>query len=200
MNKSLTATRSVLVIDNYDSFTYNLVHYLRQLTDKVEVVRNDAISLKAIEAKAPSHILLSPGPCTPNEAGISLPLVSNLAGKFPILGVCLGHQTIAQAFGAKIVKAAKIMHGKTSRILHSGEGLFKGMPCPLQVTRYHSLVVDPATLPASFRITAWLREADQTTIMGIQHKNLPLYGVQFHPESVLSEAGIPLLRNFLLRH
>jgi anthranilate synthase/aminodeoxychorismate synthase-like glutamine amidotransferase len=184
----------ILMIDNYDSFTYNLVHYLAELGADVQVARNDALSIADIEQMAPSHIVISPGPCTPNEAGISLAVIEAFAGKIPILGVCLGHQAIGQAFGGKIVRAQKLMHGKTSTITHTGEHVFRGLSNPFTATRYHSLVIDRASLPACLKITA---ESEDGEIMGIAHRSLPVFGVQFHPESILSEFGHLLLQNFL---
>ncbi|QQU41162.1 aminodeoxychorismate synthase component II [Morganella morganii] len=188
----------LLIIDNYDSFTYNLYQYFCELGADVQVKRNDAVSLSDIEQLSPSHLVISPGPCTPSEAGISLDAVSHFAGEIPILGVCLGHQAIGQAFGAQVVKARKVMHGKTTAIHHNQQGVFKGLNRPLTVTRYHSLVIAPETLPASFEVTAWrLHDGNVDEIMGIRHKTLPIEGVQFHPESILSEQGHELLNNFL---
>ncbi|WP_448176089.1 aminodeoxychorismate synthase component II [Morganella morganii] len=188
----------LLIIDNYDSFTYNLYQYFCELGADVQVKRNDAVSLSDIEQLSPSHLVISPGPCTPSEAGISLDAVSYFAGEIPILGVCLGHQAIGQAFGAQVVKARKVMHGKTTAIHHNQQGVFKGLNRPLTVTRYHSLVIAPETLPASFEVTAWsLHDGNVDEIMGIRHKTLPIEGVQFHPESILSEQGHELLNNFL---
>ncbi|MGJ7131358.1 aminodeoxychorismate synthase component II [Morganella morganii] len=188
----------LLIIDNYDSFTYNLYQYFCELGADVQVKRNDAVSLSDIEQLSPSHLVISPGPCTPSEAGISLDAVSHFAGEIPILGVCLGHQVIGQAFGAQVVKARKVMHGKTTAIHHNQQGVFKGLNRPLTVTRYHSLVIAPETLPASFEVTAWsLHDGNVDEIMGIRHKTLPIEGVQFHPESILSEQGHELLNNFL---
>lgn len=188
----------LLIIDNYDSFTYNLYQYFCELGADVQVKRNDAVSLSDIEQLSPSHLVISPGPCTPSEAGISLDAVSHFAGEIPILGVCLGHQAIGQAFGAQVVKARKVMHGKTTAIHHNQQGVFKGLNRPLTVTRYHSLVIASETLPASFEVTAWsLHDGNVDEIMGIRHKTLPIEGVQFHPESILSEQGHELLNNFL---
>ncbi|MBE8597745.1 aminodeoxychorismate synthase component II [Xenorhabdus sp. BG5] len=188
----------LLIIDNYDSFTFNLYQYFCELGAEVLVKRNNEIQLEDIEDLAPTHLVISPGPCTPNEAGISLEAISHFAGKLPILGVCLGHQAIGQAFGASVVKAREVMHGKTSLIHHSQQGVFKGLDRPLTVTRYHSLVIAAETLPASFEVTAWSqRNGDVDEIMGIRHRTLPLEGVQFHPESILSEQGHELLNNFL---
>ncbi|WP_417348502.1 anthranilate synthase component II [Ferrimonas sp.] len=188
----------LLMLDNYDSFTYNLVQYFQQLGEQVVVRRNDAISLAEIEALSPDYLVISPGPCSPNEAGLSLSLVEHFSGRLPILGVCLGHQTIAQSLGAKVVRAHRVMHGKTSNIRHRNLGVFQGLPDPLRVTRYHSLVVDPDTLPDSLEVTAWCHnQLGQPEVMGLRHKTLPLEGVQFHPESVLTEQGLALLNNFL---
>lgn len=189
----------LLLIDNYDSFTYNLVQYFGQLGAQVEVCRNDAITLADIAALSPSHLVISPGPCTPNEAGISLEAIRSFAGRVPILGVCLGHQAIAQAFGGKVIRARQVMHGKTSVIGHDGRGVFHTLNNPLTVTRYHSLLVEEATLPAEFEISAWTLPTDGSPreIMGLRHRTLPLEGVQFHPESILSEQGLELLANFL---
>lgn len=188
----------LLLIDNYDSFTYNLYQYFCELGAQVLVKRNDALTLADIEALAPTHLVISPGPCTPDDAGISLAAIRHFAGKLPILGVCLGHQAIGQAFGARVVRARQVMHGKTSLIQHSGNGVFNGLAMPLTVTRYHSLVIDPASLPVEFDVTAWTaREGERDEIMGIRHRTLPLEGVQFHPESILSEQGHQLLQNFL---
>jgi len=183
----------LLMIDNYDSFTFNLVHYFQALGCQVEVVRNDAINLKEIEALSPKQIVISPGPCSPNEAGISLDLVKHFSGQLPILGVCLGHQTIAQAFGAKIIRAKQVMHGKTAMVNHENSSVFLDLNNPLEVVRYHSLVVDAQSLPEDLQVTAWCEDE----IMGIQHRALPIAGVQFHPESILSEQGHALLENFL---
>jgi anthranilate synthase component 2 len=184
----------LLMIDNYDSFTYNLVQYLAEIGQEVEVVRNDKISIEEINKLNPQYIVISPGPCTPNEAGISLELIEAFKGKIPILGVCLGHQSIGQAFGGKIVHAQTIMHGKTSKISHNNKGVFRGIKNPFIATRYHSLVIEKQTLPNCFDITAW---TDDNEIMGIKHKELAIEGVQFHPESILSEHGHDLLKNFL---
>jgi len=184
----------LLMIDNYDSFTYNLVQYLGELGEEVSVFRNDAITLEQIEALHPSRIVISPGPCTPNEAGISVPLIRRFAGKLPILGVCLGHQSIGQAFGGKIVHAGQLMHGKTSDIRHNDSGVFHGLPDPLTATRYHSLVIEKKSLPACLEVTAW---TDDGEIMGVRHRDLPVEGVQFHPESIMTEKGHELLANFL---
>ena len=184
----------LLMIDNYDSFTYNLVQYLAEIGQEVEVVRNDKISIEEINKLNPQYIVISPGPCTPNEAGISLSLIEAFKGEIPILGVCLGHQSIGQAFGGKIIHAQTIMHGKTSKISHNNKGVFMGIKDPFIATRYHSLVIDRESLPDCFDITAW---TDDNEIMGIKHKELAIEGVQFHPESILSEHGHDLLKNFL---
>ncbi|MDC0999621.1 aminodeoxychorismate/anthranilate synthase component II [Methylophilaceae bacterium] len=184
----------LLMIDNYDSFTYNLVQYLAEIGQEVKVVRNDKISIEEINKVNPQYIVISPGPCTPNEAGISLELIDAFKGKIPILGVCLGHQSIGQAFGGKIIHAKTIMHGKTSKIFHNNKGVFSGIKDPFIATRYHSLVIEKQTLPDCFDITAW---TDDNEIMGIKHKELAIEGVQFHPESILSEHGHDLLKNFL---
>ena len=191
----------LLLIDNYDSFTWNLVQYFGALGQEVVVKRNDELTLDTIAQLSPRFLVISPGPCTPNEAGISLDAITHFAGKLPILGVCLGHQSLAQAFGARVVRARQVMHGKTSLIRHRNEGVFKGLNNPLRVTRYHSLVVERDTLPDCFDITAWSEHADGSfdEIMGLRHKTLPVEGVQFHPESILSEQGHQLLANFLAR-
>lgn len=186
----------LLLIDNYDSFTWNLFQYFSELGAEVVVRRNDELTPDDIDALAPAHIVISPGPCTPNEAGISLEVIRRYAGRLPLLGVCLGHQAIGQAFGAAVVRAQNVMHGKTSAIRHNNTGVFGGLNNPLTVTRYHSLIIDRATLPAGFEITAW---TDEGEIMGIRHRHLALEGVQFHPESILSEQGHQLLANFLTR-
>ena len=192
----------ILMIDNYDSFTYNLVQYLGELGAEVQTHRNDQITVKEVAALKPSHIVLSPGPCTPNEAGICLALIGELKGKFPILGVCLGHQSIGQAFGGKVVRAREVMHGKTSRIHHRGEGVFRSLPAPFTATRYHSLIVQEAGFPDCLEVTAWTERDDgaRDEIMGLRHRTLPVEGVQFHPESILTEHGHDLLRNFLEAH
>ena len=184
----------LLMIDNYDSFTYNLVQYLGELGQHVVVYRNDQITLNDIEALAPSHIVISPGPCTPNEAGISVELVEAYGGEIPILGVCLGHQSIAQAFGGRVIRAQNLMHGKTSMISHCEAGLFAGLPSPFQATRYHSLVVERSSLPECFEITA---TAEDGEIMALRHQRYPVVGVQFHPESILTQHGHRLLDNFI---
>ena len=189
----------LLMIDNYDSFTYNLVQYLGELGEDVKVVRNDEWSVAQVEAAQPERIVISPGPCTPDQAGISLELVSKLAGGVPILGVCLGHQSIGQAFGGKVVRAKRIMHGKTSMIHHGGQGVFRGLPDPFEATRYHSLVVERESLPDCLEITAWSEDEQGRfdEIMGLRHRTLPVEGVQFHPESILTRSGKDLLRNFV---
>ncbi len=189
----------LLMIDNYDSFTYNLVQYLGELGAEVKVFRNDGISVPEIEALAPRHIVISPGPCTPDEAGQSMAIIQSFAGRIPILGVCLGHQCIGQVFGGHIVHARQVMHGKTSLINHTGASVFKGLDDPLEATRYHSLVIDKATLPDCLDVTAWTEDASgaMDEIMGVRHQELAVEGVQFHPESILTEHGHALLRNFL---
>jgi anthranilate synthase component II len=184
----------LLMIDNYDSFTYNLVQYFGELGEDVHVHRNDAITLKEIAAMAPDRIVVSPGPCSPAEAGISVPLIKEFAGRIPILGVCLGHQSIGAAFGGDIVHAGQLMHGKTSAIHHNDHGVFHGLPNPLTATRYHSLAIKRETLPACLEVTAW---TDDGEIMGVRHKEFAVEGVQFHPESILTERGHDLLKNFL---
>jgi len=189
----------ILMIDNYDSFTYNIVQYLAELKAEVQVYRNDEIGIADIERLAPEKIVISPGPCTPNEAGISVEVITHFAGRLPILGVCLGHQSIAQAFGGKIVRAKQVMHGKTSPMHHSNSGVFTGLTNPLEATRYHSLVIEQSSLPSCLEITAWTENADGSLdeIMGVRHKTLPIEGVQFHPESILTQHGHDLLNNFL---
>ena len=190
----------ILLIDNYDSFTYNLVQYFGALGQEVLVRRHDAIGLDEIDALAPDHLVISPGPGTPDEAGISLAAIRHCAGRLPILGVCLGHQAIAQVFGARVVRAARVMHGKISPIRHQGQGLFAGLKQPLTVTRYHSLIVESDSLPDELEVTAWTLpgSAEQSPeIMGLRHRHLPIVGVQFHPESILSEQGMALLANFI---
>ena len=191
----------LLMLDNYDSFTYNLVHYLQTLGAEVKVVRNDALSVDEIAALAPERIVISPGPCTPNEAGVSLELIRRLGPSTPILGVCLGHQSIGQVYGGDVIRATNIMHGKTSPIRHEGRGVFAGLPDRYQATRYHSLVVDKTTLPACLEMTAWTENEDGSIeeIMGLRHREYPVEGVQFHPESILTEHGHALLKNFLQR-
>ena len=186
----------LLMIDNYDSFTYNLVQYLGELGEEVVVRRNDEITLDEVESLKPERIVVSPGPCTPNEAGISVPLIERLAGKTPILGVCLGHQAIGQAFGGRVVHAKQLMHGKVSRIHHSGKGVFSGLPTPYEATRYHSLAIERASCPKELEVTAWTEDGE---IMGVRHASLPVEGVQFHPESILTEHGHALLKNFISR-
>jgi anthranilate synthase/aminodeoxychorismate synthase-like glutamine amidotransferase len=184
----------LLVVDNYDSFTYNLVQYLGELGEEVRVFRNDAITVEEVAAMRPQRIVISPGPCTPNEAGISVPLIRQLAGRIPILGVCLGHQSIGAALGGRIVRAERIMHGKTSPILHDERTIFAGLPNPFDATRYHSLLIERATLPECLEISAWTAEGE---IMGVRHREVLLEGIQFHPESILTLEGKHLLRNFL---
>ncbi|MCC5881123.1 MAG: aminodeoxychorismate/anthranilate synthase component II [Halomonas sp.] len=192
---------SVLMIDNYDSFTFNVVQYLGELGADVVTYRNDAITLEQMEALAPTHLVISPGPCTPNEAGISLAAIQHFAGRLPILGICLGHQAIGQVYGGKVVRAPQVMHGKTSRIRHDGRGVFAGLEDPLEVTRYHSLVVEAATLPDCLEVTSRTDIDDVTPdlIMGLRHRELDIEGVQFHPESILTRQGHELLANFLKR-
>ncbi len=189
----------ILMIDNYDSFTWNLVQYLGELGARVEVVRNDEISVAEVRRLQPERIVLSPGPCTPDEAGISLALIEALAGEVPILGVCLGHQAIGQAFGGRVVRAREVMHGKTSAVRHRGQGVFAGLPEPLEATRYHSLIVERESVPAALEVTAWTEgpQGAVDEVMGLRHRRLPVEGVQFHPESILTHAGHDLLRNFL---
>ena len=191
----------LLMIDNYDSFTFNLVQYLQALGAEVRVERNDALTVDEIEKLAPERIVISPGPCTPNEAGVSLELIERLGARVPILGVCLGHQAIGQAYGGDVVRAGRIMHGKTSRIRHEGKGVFAGLPDGYEATRYHSLVVDKNTLPDCLEVTAWTDNDDGSLeeIMGLRHREHPVEGVQFHPESILTEHGHALLKNFLER-
>ncbi|APO43195.1 aminodeoxychorismate/anthranilate synthase component II [Paenibacillus sp. FSL H7-0942] len=184
----------ILVIDNYDSFTYNLVQYLGELGETVEVRRNDEIDLAGIEALAPDHILISPGPCTPNEAGISLAVIDHFKGSIPIFGVCLGHQSIGQAFGGNVIRAERMMHGKTSEMHHNGTSVFAGLPSPFTATRYHSLIVERSSLPDCLEITAETAEGE---IMGLRHKEYAIEGVQFHPESIITDHGHQMLRNFL---
>ncbi|WP_229146123.1 aminodeoxychorismate/anthranilate synthase component II [Alcanivorax sp. 1008] len=190
----------VLMIDNYDSFTYNIVQYLQELGAEVVVKRNDELSLDEIAAVGADRLVISPGPCTPNEAGISMEAIEHFAGQLPILGVCLGHQSMGQVFGGKVVRARQVMHGKTSPIYHNGKGVFHGLPSPFTATRYHSLVVEKDSLPDCFEITAWTQNDDGSMeeIMGLRHKTLDVEGVQFHPESILTEHGHAMLKNFLL--
>ena len=189
----------ILMIDNYDSFTYNLVQYFGELGADIKVVRNDEISIAEIAALAPEKIVISPGPCTPNEAGVSVDTIKTFAGKIPLLGVCLGHQSIGQAFGGQVIRAPYVMHGKTSAVYHNNTGVFRGLNKPFQATRYHSLVIAKETLPECLEITAWTQNADGSMgeIMGVKHKTLAVEGVQFHPESILTEHGHDMLRNFL---
>jgi anthranilate synthase component 2 len=189
----------LLMIDNYDSFTYNLVQYLGELHAEVQVFRNDQISVQEIESLRPDHIVISPGPCTPNEAGVSVETILHFAGKVPILGVCLGHQSIGQAFGGRVVHARQVMHGKTSLIRHRSVGVFHGLPDPVEATRYHSLVIAKESLPSCLEVTAWTETADGQVdeIMGVRHRELTVEGVQFHPESILTQHGHAMLKNFL---
>ncbi len=189
----------MFVLDNYDSFTYNLVQYLGELGAEVEVYRNDELTVEEVEALKPERILLSPGPCTPQDAGILVPLIRHMAGKAPILGVCLGHQAIGEAFGGQVVRAEHLMHGKTSSVQHDGKGVFAGLPTPLTCTRYHSLIVAEDSLPGELAVTARTTEngSGESVIMGVRHKTLPIEGVQFHPESVLTDGGHEMIRNFL---
>ncbi|WP_027080929.1 anthranilate synthase component II [Luteimonas mephitis] len=191
----------LLMIDNYDSFTFNLVQYLQALGAEVRVVRNDALTVAQVEALRPERIVISPGPCTPNEAGISLEVIGALGARVPVLGVCLGHQAIGQAYGGRVVRAGQIMHGKTSPIRHRGQGVFAGLPDGYEATRYHSLVVEKASLPDCLEVTAWTENEDGSVeeIMGLRHRGHPVEGVQFHPESILTEHGHALLKNFLER-
>ena len=184
----------LLMIDNYDSFTYNLVQYLGELGEDVKVIRNDELDVAGIEQLAPVRIVLSPGPCTPNEAGVTLEVIDRFKGRVPILGVCLGHQAIGQAFGGRVVHAKTLMHGKVSRIHHEGAGVFRGLPTPYDATRYHSLAIQRETCPSELEVTAWTEDGE---IMGVRHRTLAIEGVQFHPESILTEHGHALLRNFL---
>jgi anthranilate synthase component 2 len=189
----------LLMIDNYDSFTYNVVQYLGELGADVRVYRNDEVTIEEIEQLKPDHLVISPGPCTPNEAGISMRAIEYFAGKLPILGICLGHQSIGQVFGGDVIRADQVMHGKTSPVYHHNQGVFKGLDNPFEATRYHSLVVDKNTLPDCLEITGWTQSAtgDIDNIMGLKHKTLPIEGVQFHPESILTRQGHDLLKNFL---
>jgi anthranilate synthase/aminodeoxychorismate synthase-like glutamine amidotransferase len=190
----------IFVLDNYDSFTYNLVQYIGELGEKVEVRRNDQVTITDVENLRPDRIVISPGPCTPAEAGVSIELIRHFAGKVPVLGVCLGHQAIGEAFGGHVVRAAHLMHGKTSAVVHDNKTLFKGLPMPMTATRYHSLIVEEKTLPAELEVSAWTTEKDGTrTIMGLRHRQHAVEGVQFHPESVLTDAGKKLVGNFLKR-
>ena len=191
----------LLMIDNYDSFTFNLVQYLQELGAEVRVERNDALTVDEIERLAPERIVISPGPCTPNEAGVSMAVIERMGASTPILGVCLGHQSIGQVYGGDVIRAGRIMHGKTSRIRHAGKGVFAGLPDGYEATRYHSLVVDKRTLPAALEITAWTEHDDGSMeeIMGLRHRDFPVEGVQFHPESILTQHGHALLKNFLER-
>ena len=188
----------VFVLDNYDSFTYNLVQYLGELGARVEVRRNDQVTVKDVEAMRPERIVISPGPCTPQDAGISIDLIRHFADKIPLLGVCLGHQAIGAAFGGRVIRAPHLMHGKTSAVLHDNKTVFQGLPMPMTATRYHSLIVEEKGLPAELEVSAWTTEKDGTrTIMGLRHREFPVEGVQFHPESVLTDAGKKLVENFL---
>ncbi|PCF94244.1 anthranilate synthase component II [Vreelandella nigrificans] len=193
--------QKVMMIDNYDSFTFNIVQYLSELGAEVMTYRNDELTLEQIDALAPTHLVISPGPCTPNEAGVSLAVIAHFAGKLPILGVCLGHQAIGQVYGGNVVRAPQVMHGKTSAVKHLGQGVFKGLENPLEVTRYHSLVVEKSSLPDCLEVTAWTAEDDVTPglIMGFRHRYMDIEGVQFHPESILTRQGHALLANFLQR-
>lgn len=184
----------ILMIDNYDSFVYNLVQYIGEIGEEVKVVRNDEISIAAIEELSPDILVVSPGPCTPNEAGISLDVITYFAGKIPIFGVCLGHQSIGQAFGGRVIRADRLMHGKTSPVFHDNNGVNKGMPNPFQATRYHSLLVEKESLPNCLEVTAWTEEGE---IMGLRHKEFEIEGVQYHPESIMTEEGKKLIRNFI---
>ncbi len=189
----------LLMIDNYDSFTYNLVQYFGELGQEVRVVRNDQVTLEDIERMKPDHIVISPGPCTPSEAGISIPAINRFAGKIPIFGVCLGHQSIGQAYAGRVVRARNVMHGKTSPIYHTGVGVFRGLPSPFEATRYHSLIIDASSLPECLEVTAWTQTDDgrRDEIMGVRHKKYAVEGVQFHPESILTQHGHDMLKNFL---
>jgi anthranilate synthase/aminodeoxychorismate synthase-like glutamine amidotransferase len=188
----------VFILDNYDSFTYNLVQYVGELGEKVEVRRNDQITISALETMRPERIVISPGPCTPQEAGISIALIRHFVGRVPILGVCLGHQAIGEAFGGRVMRAPHIMHGKTSAVVHDNKTIFQSLPMPMTATRYHSLIVDEKNLPQELEISAWTTEKDGTrTIMGLRHRKYPVEGVQFHPESVLTDAGKKLIANFV---
>jgi anthranilate synthase/aminodeoxychorismate synthase-like glutamine amidotransferase len=188
----------IFVLDNYDSFTYNLVQYIGELGAEVEVRRNDQVTVAEVETMQPEKIVVSPGPCTPHEAGISIALIRHFAGKVPVLGVCLGHQAIGEAFGGHVARAAHLMHGKTSPVMHDNRTVFQGLPMPMTATRYHSLIVEEKNLPAELEVSAWTTEKDGArTIMGLRHRNYPVEGVQFHPESVLTDAGKKLVENFL---
>ncbi|HEX3820254.1 MAG TPA: aminodeoxychorismate/anthranilate synthase component II [Candidatus Sulfotelmatobacter sp.] len=188
----------VFVLDNYDSFTYNLVQYIGELGEKVEVRRNDQVTVSEIAALKPERIVVSPGPCTPREAGISIELIQQFAGKIPVLGVCLGHQAIGEAFGGRVIRAPHLMHGKTSAVIHDNKTVFQGLPLPMTATRYHSLIVEEKNLPSDLEVSAWTTEKDGSrTIMGLRHKKFPVEGVQFHPESVLTDSGKKLVENFL---
>jgi len=192
----------LLMIDNYDSFTYNIVQYFGELGQQVEVYRNDQIDLETIQTLNPEYLVISPGPCTPTEAGVSVEAIKHFAGKIPIMGVCLGHQSICQAFGGDIIRAKEVMHGKTSPVYHKDSGMFAGLPNPVQTTRYHSLVIDQKTLPNCLEVTAWTQDAngDFDEIMGVRHKEFAIEGVQFHPESILTDQGHQMLKNFLEQH
>ena len=188
----------VFVLDNYDSFTYNLVQYIGELGERVEVCRNDQVSVDEIEALKPERIVVSPGPCTPHDAGISIELIRHFAGKVPVLGVCLGHQAIGEAFGGRVIRAPHLMHGKTSPVMHDNKTVFQGLPMPMTATRYHSLIVEEKNLPSDLEVSAWTTEKDGSrTIMGLRHRKFPVEGVQFHPESVLTDEGKKLVGNFL---
>ena len=188
----------IFVLDNYDSFTYNLVQYIGELGAKVQVCRNDQVTVNQVEAMQPERIVISPGPCTPQEAGISIDLIRHFAGKIPVLGVCLGHQAIGEAFGGRVVRAAHLMHGKTSAVMHDNKTVFQGLPMPMTATRYHSLIVEEKDFPAALEVSAWTREKDGSrTIMGLRHRQHAVEGVQFHPESVLTDGGRKLVANFL---
>jgi len=192
----------LLVIDNYDSFTFNVVQYLGELGADVQVYRNDAVTLAQLDALAPQQLVISPGPCTPNEAGVSVAAMAHFAGRIPVLGICLGHQSLGQAFGGRVVRARQVMHGKTSAVYHEGKGVFAGLPNPVTVTRYHSLVVERESLPDCLEVTAWTQHEDGSfdEIMGLRHRTLDIEGVQFHPESILTEQGHDLLANFVKRN
>jgi len=188
----------IFVLDNYDSFNYNLVQYIGELGAEVEVRRNDQTTVAEVDAMQPERVVISPGPCTPHEAGISIDLIRHFAGKIPVLGVCLGHQAIGEAFGGRVVRAANLMHGKTSAVVHDNKTVFRGLPMPMTATRYHSLIVEEKDLPADLEVSAWTTEKDGSrTIMGLRHRSYPVEGVQFHPESVLTDAGKKLVENFL---